>query len=122
LVFNGTPMTFKGKTEMLSLQGDTMQISTGPVAAFVAIKHLGTNGGGFFGANSAHPFENPNYLTNITQMASQMLLPIALIFAMRYMLRRRKLAWMVFGRHESWLPPTSLANCDFRNERQSNFG
>ena len=97
LVFNGTPMTFKGKTEMLSLQGDTMQISTGPVAAFVAIKHLGTNGGGFFGANSAHPFENPNYLTNITQMASQMLLPIALIFAMGYMLRRRKLAWMVFG-------------------------
>jgi K+-transporting ATPase ATPase A chain len=47
------------------------------VAAFVAIKHLGTNGGGFFGVNSAHPFENPNYFTNIVEMITQLLIPIA---------------------------------------------
>ncbi len=52
-------MTFEGKDTITTLQGDTVQVSRGPVAAFVAIKHLGTNGGGFFGANSAHPFENP---------------------------------------------------------------
>lgn len=96
-VFNGMPMTFQGKQHVLSLQGDTMHVSTGPVAAFVAIKHLGTNGGGFFGANSAHPFENPTYLTNIAEMITQMLIPIALIFALGYILKRRKLSWMIFG-------------------------
>jgi K+-transporting ATPase ATPase A chain len=96
-VFNGMPMTFKGKDTMITLQGDTVQVSQGPVAAFVPIKHLGTNGGGFFGTNSAHPLENPNYITNIVEMVAQMLIPIALIFAMGYVLKRRRLAWMVFG-------------------------
>lgn len=95
--FNGMPMTFEGKQSMVTLQGDTVNVSTGPVAAFVAIKHLGTNGGGFFGANSAHPFENPGFLTNIILMITQMLIPIAMIFAMGYMIRRRKLSWMIFG-------------------------
>ncbi|MEO7049850.1 MAG: potassium-transporting ATPase subunit KdpA, partial [Ferruginibacter sp.] len=97
LAFNGTPMTFAGKDTLTSLQGDTMQVSSGPVAAFVAIKHLGTNGGGFFGANSAHPFENPNYFTNMLEMVTQMLIPIALIFAFGFVLKRRKLSWMIFG-------------------------
>lgn len=95
--FNGMPMTFEGKQSMVTLQGDTVNVSTGPVAAFVAIKHLGTNGGGFFGANAAHPFENPGYFTNIVLMITQMLIPIAMIFALGYMLRRRKLSWMIFG-------------------------
>ena len=60
LLFSGTPMTFEGKDTIVGLQGDTIQVSRGPVAAFVAIKHVGTNGGGFFGANSAHPLENPS--------------------------------------------------------------
>lgn len=94
---NGMPMTFKGKSRMLSLQGDTTQVSSGPVAAFVPIKHLGTNGGGFFGANSAHPFENPNYLTNSVEMISQMLIPFAMIFALGYFLKKKKLSWMIFG-------------------------
>ncbi len=96
-VFNGMPMTFEGKDTMTTLQGDTVHVSRGPVAAFVAIKHVGTNGGGFYGANSAHPLENPNYVTNIVQMVTQMLIPIALIFALGYVLKRRKLALMVFG-------------------------
>ncbi len=97
LVFNGTPMTLEGKDTMISLQGDTVQVSRGPVAAFVAIKHLGTNGGGFFGANSAHPFENPNYFTNIVEMATQMLIPMAMVFALGFVIKRRKLSWMIFG-------------------------
>ena len=97
LAFNGMLMTFEGKDTMTTLQGDTVQVSRGPVAAFVAIKHLGTNGGGFYGANSAHPLENPNYLTNIVLMITQMLVPIALIFAGGYVIKRRKLAWMIFG-------------------------
>jgi len=97
LMFNGTPMTFEGKDTMVSLQGDTVQVSRGPVAAFVAIKHLGTNGGGFFGANSAHPFENPNYWTNMVEMIAQMLIPFALIFALGFFLKRRKLAWTIFS-------------------------
>lgn len=97
LVFNGSPMTFEGKDTITTLQGDTVQVSKGPVAAFVAIKHLGTNGGGFFGANSAHPFENPNYFTNIIEMIAQMLIPIAMVFAMGYVLKRRKFAWTIYG-------------------------
>ena len=93
-VFNGTPMTFKGMETQISLQGDTTQVSRGPVAAFVAIKHLGTNGGGFFGANSAHPLENPNYFTNMLQMIIQILIPFAMVFAMGFYLRRKKLAWV----------------------------
>ena len=53
LLFNGTPMTFKGKDQFISLQGDTVHVCRGPAAAMVAIKQLGTNGGGFFGANSS---------------------------------------------------------------------
>lgn len=97
LVFNGTPMTFEGKDSITNLQGDKVEISRGPVAAFVAIKHLGTNGGGFFGPNSAHPLENPNYFTNIIEMTTQMLIPLAMVFAMGYIVKRRKLAWTVFG-------------------------
>ena len=97
LLINGTPMTFKGKDQFISLQGDTVNVSRGPAAAMVAIKQLGTNGGGFFGANSAHPLENPNYFTNIIENVSIILIPIALIFTMGFMLKKRRLAWMIFG-------------------------
>jgi K+-transporting ATPase ATPase A chain len=97
LVANGTPMTFDGKDSIISMQGDTVQVSTGPVAAFVAIKHIGTNGGGFYGANSAHPLENPNYFTNMVQMFAQMIIPMAMIFALGFYLKKRRLAWMIFG-------------------------
>ncbi|MFC4262321.1 potassium-transporting ATPase subunit KdpA [Ferruginibacter yonginensis] len=97
LVLNGTPMTFAGKDTITTLQGDTVQVSRGPVAAFVAIKQIGTNGGGFFGPNSAHPFENTNYLVNMVETISLVLIPIAMIFAMGFILRKRKLAWVIFG-------------------------
>src|SRR5690606_2571591 len=80
-LLNGMPMTLEGKQDMTTLQGDSVQVSTGPAAAFVPIKHLGTNGGGFFGTNSAHPFENPTFATNMIEMIAQMLIPFAMIFA-----------------------------------------
>lgn len=97
LVFNGTPMTFEGKDTVTTLEGAQQQISRGPVAAFVAIKQLGTNGGGFYGPNSANPMENPNYLTNIVESVSILLIPIALVFALGFVLKRKKLAWTIYG-------------------------
>ncbi|MCU7613079.1 potassium-transporting ATPase subunit KdpA [Chryseobacterium sp. GMJ5] len=93
---NGTPMTFEGKDHIITLEGQKVDVSRGPAAAFIAIKHLGTNGGGFFGANSAHPLENPNYLTNITEMVTQMAIPFALVFALGFYLKKRKLSWTIF--------------------------
>ena len=97
LVFNGTPMTFKGKDQFISLQGDTVHVSRGPAAAMIAIKQLGTNGGGFFGANSAQPMENPNYFTNMVENICIILIPIALVFALGHILKRKRLAWVIFG-------------------------
>lgn len=97
LVFQGTPMTFEGKNSITNFQGDKIDVSTGPVAGFVAIKQIGTNGGGFFGANGAHPFENPNYLTNMVEMFAQMVVPVAMVFAFGFFINRRKLSWMIFG-------------------------
>jgi potassium-transporting ATPase potassium-binding subunit len=97
LLFNGTPMTFKGKDQYISLQGDTVNVSRGPAAAMIAIKQIGTNGGGFFGANSAVPFENPNYFTNMVENICIILIPMAMVFALGYILKRRKLAWVIFA-------------------------
>ncbi|PWN66701.1 potassium-transporting ATPase subunit KdpA [Chryseobacterium oncorhynchi] len=96
LSINGSPMTFEGKDHITTLEGQKVDVSRGPVAAFVAIKHLGTNGGGFFGANSAHPLENPNYITNMTEMVTQMIIPFALVFALGFYLKKRKLSWVIF--------------------------
>ena len=97
LAFNGTPTSYKGKVAVIGLQGDTVHVSRGPVAAMVAIKQVGSNGGGWFGVNSAHPLENPNYLTNIVENISIILIPIALVFALGYYLNKKKLAWVIFG-------------------------
>lgn len=97
LLFQGTPMTFEGKDSITTLQGNTTEVSRGPAAVFIAIKHIGTNGGGFFGANSAHPLENPTYLTNMVEMIAQMIIPIAMIFAFGYFIGRKRLSWMIFS-------------------------
>ncbi|KQC00737.1 potassium-transporting ATPase subunit KdpA [Pedobacter sp. Hv1] len=97
LTFNGTPSSYESKDQFISMQGDTVNVSRGPAAQFIAIKHLGTNGGGFFGANSAHPFENPNYITNMVEMMAQTIIPIAMVICFGYFIRRRKLGWMIFG-------------------------
>jgi K+-transporting ATPase ATPase A chain len=61
LLWNGTPMNLEGKATVVTLQGDTVQVSRGPAAAMIGIKQIGTNGGGYFGVNSAHPLENPTF-------------------------------------------------------------
>lgn len=97
LAFNGMPTSYKGKDMVIGMQGDTVHVSRGPVAAMVAIKHLGTNGGGWFGANSAHPLENPNYLTNTTELVAQLIIPMGLVFALGFYLKKRKFAHVVYG-------------------------
>ncbi|HEX6431310.1 MAG TPA: potassium-transporting ATPase subunit KdpA [Niastella sp.] len=97
LAFNGTPASFDGKDTITTLQGDTVQVSRGPAAGMIAIKQLGTNGGGWFGANSAHPLENPNYFTNIIETIAITLIPIALVFALGFYINRKKLAYVIFG-------------------------
>jgi K+-transporting ATPase ATPase A chain len=97
LAFNGTPASYDGKDTVVTLQGDSVQVSRGPAAGMIAIKHIGTNGGGWFGANSAHPLENPNYLTNMVEVISQVLIPIAMIFALGFYINRKKFANVIFG-------------------------
>jgi K+-transporting ATPase ATPase A chain len=97
LAFNGTTTSYKGKDTVIGLQGDTVHVSRGPAAGMIAIKQIGTNGGGWFGTNSAHPIENPNYLTNMIENISIVLIPIALVFALGYYLNKKKLAWIIFG-------------------------
>jgi K+-transporting ATPase ATPase A chain len=97
LLLNGMPTTFNGLQKVFTLEGDTTYVATGPVAPIVAIKQLGTNGGGFFGPNSAHPFENPNYLANIVENISILLIAAALVFAFGFYLNKKKLAWILFS-------------------------
>jgi len=97
LAFNGTPTSFNGKDTIITLQGDTVQVSRGPAAAMIAIKQMGTNGGGYFGANSAHPFENPNYLTNMAELISIVLISMASIFALGFYLNKKRFAYVIFG-------------------------
>ena len=79
------------------MQGDTVNVSRGPVAGMVAIKQLGTNGGGYFGANSALPLENPNYLTNMVEDICYYSYSHCNGVCIGYIIKRRKFAWMVFG-------------------------
>lgn len=97
LVFHGTPASFAGKDTIVTLQGDTVQVSRGPAAGMIAIKHLGTNGGGWFGANSIHPLENPDYVTNMTEAIAQLIIPIAMVFALGFFIQRKKFAYIIFG-------------------------
>jgi potassium-transporting ATPase potassium-binding subunit len=97
LVFNGVPMTLEGKATITTLEGSEQQIARGLTAAMVAIKQLGTNGGGYFGVNSAHPLENPTYWTNTAEVMSIFLIPMAMIVALGDYLNRKKLAFMIFG-------------------------
>ncbi len=97
LVINGTPMSFDGKQTLTTLEGAEQVISQGPAAAIVPIKQLGTNGGGYFGTNSAHPLENPNAFTNILECWSILILPMAMVWAFGFYTRRRRLAAWIFG-------------------------
>ena len=90
LVWQGVPQTFGGNVVAETIEGMKQTIATGPVAAVEIIKHLGTNGGGFFGANSTTPMENPTMLTNLIELYSMMLLPGACVITFGKMVRDRK--------------------------------
>ena len=97
LSLSGTPATFDGAETIITLEGDTTTVARGPVAPMVAIKQLGTNGGGYFGPNSTHPFENPDYFTNAVENISILLIPIALVFAFGFYIKRPKVGYAFFG-------------------------
>ncbi|OII56500.1 potassium-transporting ATPase subunit A, partial [Pseudomonas putida] len=80
LVWQGVPQTLADYAHAVTLQGTEQTIPLGPAASQIAIKQLGTNGGGFFGVNSAHPFENPTAWSNLFEVASIILIPVALVF------------------------------------------
>jgi potassium-transporting ATPase potassium-binding subunit len=81
LVALGIPQTLTGSVEAATLEGAKQLISIGPVASQEAIKELGTNGGGFFNANAAHPFENPNAISNMLEIWALLVIPFATVFA-----------------------------------------
>jgi K+-transporting ATPase ATPase A chain len=96
LLANGVPQTLAAPISVETLEGRTQYIATGPVASFEIIKLLGTNGGGFFGANSAHPFENPNSATNLIEIIAMMSIPAAMIFVYGAFTNNIKQAWRLF--------------------------
>ena len=97
LISQGVPQTLLGTATVASLEGGLQDIARGPVAALEIIKHLGTNGGGFLGANSSTPIENPTILTNICELLSMMIIPGALVVAFGLMIKDKKQGWMIFG-------------------------
>ncbi len=90
LVSQGVPQTLEGNVTVGTIEGTWQDIARGPVAALESIKHLGTNGGGFFGANSSTPFENPTVLSDIAELISMMILPGACVVTFGLMLHDRK--------------------------------
>lgn len=97
LVSQGVPQTFTFVREAHTLEGPLQTVLTGPIASFESIKHLGTNGGGYFNANAAHPFENPTPFTNLLHMLSMMWIPVALLFTFGHAAQNRRLPWVLFG-------------------------
>lgn len=90
------PQSLKSTLAVTTLEGQTQQIAIGPVASLESIKHLGTNGGGFFGANSAHPFENPSPLTNVIEILSMWMLPAALPYTYGLFAKNKRQGWVIF--------------------------
>ena len=88
LISQGVPQTFHAHATATTLQGASQTIARGPVASQIAIKQLGTNGGGYYNSNSAVPFENPNGLTNFIEMLSILLIPAAQVFMFGRMVAR----------------------------------
>ncbi len=96
-VWQGMPQTLASDAIATTLEGARQQLIVGPVASFESIKHIGTNGGGFFNVNAAHPFENPTPLTNTLHILSMLLIPSALTVTFGLMLARRRQGWVFFG-------------------------
>lgn len=96
LLAGGVIQTFSPYREVTTLENAKQTIPLGPVASQVAIKQLGTNGGGFFNANSAHPFENPSAMTNFLEMAAILLIPAASVYMFGLMIGSKRHGWLLF--------------------------
>jgi potassium-transporting ATPase potassium-binding subunit len=97
LLAAGVPMTLEGNARVTTVEPGAQVIARGPVAAVVAVKQFGTNGGGFFGANSAHPFENPTAFSNFLTCVGLFLLPVATLVMFGKMLNNFRHAAVIFG-------------------------
>ena len=97
MMWQGTPMTFEGAAKATTLEGQEQTIARGVTAGVVSIKQLGTNGGGYFGPNSAHPYENPTPLSNFVETWSITIIPMAMVVMLGHIVRRRKLAVVIFA-------------------------
>jgi K+-transporting ATPase ATPase A chain len=130
LVGQGVPMNFRPYVVATTIEGAKQVIPQGPVAALEIIKNLGTNGGGFFNANGAHPYENPTPLTNFLEMLAIVLLPAALTNTFGRMVGQPRQGWLfycvmlllfgsglAFVQHFEQRADPRLAGVDFRNSR-----
>ncbi len=97
LVWQGVPQTFLDYVHATTLQGAEQSIPLGPAASQIAIKQLGTNGGGFFGVNSAHPFENPTAWANLFELVSIILIPAALVFTFGHYVKDLRQSRAILG-------------------------
>jgi K+-transporting ATPase ATPase A chain len=97
LASQGVVQNFHASTTVTTVAGGTQTIPGGPAASQIAIKQLGTNGGGFFNTNSAHPFESPNGLTNMIEMWFLIMIPFAATFALGVLVKSKRFGWVIFG-------------------------
>jgi len=97
LVSQGVVQTFSGYAQATTLDGASQVIPLGPAASQIAIKQLGTNGGGFFGANSAHPFENPTPFSNFLELLSILLIPAAIVYTYGIMVGDKRQGWSLYA-------------------------
>ncbi|WCE09629.1 potassium-transporting ATPase subunit KdpA [Pseudomonas sp. JBR1] len=97
LIWQGVPQTFMPYVDATTLQGATQTLPLGPAASQIAIKQLGTNGGGFFGVNSAHPFENPTALSDLLELSAILMIPAALVFSFGHYVKDRRQSWAIFA-------------------------
>jgi K+-transporting ATPase ATPase A chain len=97
LVSQGVVQTFSGYPTVTTLEGASQVVPLGPAASQIAIKQLGTNGGGFFGQNSAHPFENPTPLSDFLEMLAIVLIPSAIVYSYGVMVGNRRQGWSIYA-------------------------
>jgi K+-transporting ATPase ATPase A chain len=97
MIWQGSPQTLSAGVTAHTVPGGEQAISLGPVAALETIKHMGTNGGGFFNANAAHPFENPTPITNLVLLLLMIVLPSSIVLCFGEMIGSRRQGWVLYG-------------------------